>query len=230
MSAKRSVTQVILEVLGAEPDRKFSYEELYRLTCHECGRRLSKRDFQKSIDMLHGATGRLILIEVDPSDRRRKRIQRALPFDEDDYPAILESRLRGFLTDQFRKEPWLIPIDVWLYTEELLVNAARRYRVYRLTPREFILQYAWWRKCSEQEARDVISLGKLNGPLVRKCRRDRDRKMLKTVASEFREASIEANVKEILAALREGRAVNRENIITEIRKAQAALRKRWMNA
>jgi hypothetical protein len=215
---KQTVAQTVMTVL-AESEQEINYGQLYHLTCKNLERKVSRRDFQNAVDVLQHS--RMILLDEDPKDRRRKLIRRApaLSYKESDYAATLTARLKDALTDIFTKEPWLLPIDVFLGTDKYL-DYHRHESV-----KELIEKYAWWNRFSEEEAKEILSIAKATWtPIARRFGSQLD--LLAKTRQEFIDNSIQVNITEILTAWIERRAVNRLAILSELRRTHASLAKK----
>jgi hypothetical protein len=212
---KQPVGKVILEILAATPTAPFTNQELYKATCNNLNVRISSRDFQDALDNL--VREELILAEDDPQDRRRKRITIApvKPFTEEDFEATLSWKMSEALYKVFDEEPWLMPVEIFPVTDEWLKS--------RPPTSELVELYPYWQKYTEEEAKEVISIGRVTfAQIQRKFTREQD---LYSAAGKLLDAMTEANVEEIIDAWIERRAIDRKNILGELRKRLVALTK-----
>jgi hypothetical protein len=89
-------------------DRALTYETLYGKVSDLYGGKPSKRDFQTALDQLEHNDG--LIIEKDPSDRRRIRIWRGESATISTEQAL--AAVRVGLVDFFRKNPEYAPLYV----------------------------------------------------------------------------------------------------------------------
>jgi len=206
---KRPLGQLILDVLQSSPTQHpaAAYDDLYELVRPLRGGNPSRRDFQKALDTLRN-DGQII-IQEDPKDRRRKLIRQARTekaHHGEDYGETLAGKMKGFLVDLFNREPWLMPVKLWL--SQIPPGAS---------PRELINFYPWWYGLTENQAREVTSMGMT---VWRKALTKTDDKFAAQEAKELEliKTMAEVNAEELANAWRQRRTVDRSKIISDLEK------------
>jgi hypothetical protein len=219
LTVKHPIEQIILDSLNGRTsiDQGLIYEEAYHITCQEAGTIVSHRDFRKALDRLQHDG--LIEVKEDPRDRRRKRIFQAAREPDElklNYNLALAWRLEKFLTDVFKKEPWLTPIkipispdlDPWGKTGP--------------TVRELVQKFPWWQTFTEEEAKDVISIERATWrPIFKKYAGQQ--RVLEKKLQEYTDVMIAVNVEEIIDAWNGKRAVDRLRILKTMRQRLALI-------
>lgn len=213
-ATKRSLADLILSVLQVLPGENPSvtYDALYEVICPLRGGNPSRRDFQKSLDTLR--TDGLVTMEEDPKDRRRKLIRLARAKDPKDpglYEQILDTRLRDFLVELFKKEPWLMPAKIPLVIKD------QPSTWHHPDPKTLVESYPLWQGLTEGQAKEVISLERTTWDKIRRTVGNR-RDLLERKAQNFITVMADINTEEILEAWKQRRAIDRSKIIDTMRR------------
>jgi len=207
----------MLEVLQCLPTQHpgVAYDGLYEVVRPLWGGNPSRRDFQKALDTLRN-DGQII-IEEDPKDRRRKLIRQARAKHPESHEQVLGTRLRDFLLELFKKEPWLMPAKIPLVIKDQPPTW------HYPDPKTLVESYPLWQGLTEGQAKEVISIERTIWDKVRHTVGNR-RDLLERKAQDFITVMADINTEEILEAWKQRRAIDRSKIIDTMRRRLTSIR------